>query len=295
MPVHRKRPTKNFTSIENRVLRDNRLSGEAKGLLAWLLSHGPNWKIIVRVIMREMQWGRDKTYRLLGRLCEVGYVYREQERDDKNGCFGEVCYYVYSDTESNPHLVTFDEPLPDLPLPEKSKASKERNKETQEIPPTPQLHRVRENDERRISSRESERTDNGGGCNTDFEECWNAYGPEPYMSKKAAQRVWRRMSVIERQQAHHAVTRYLADCKTNNRKRVNVVRYLRDKVYEGFPTTTRRPMVTLLPNSPEWQAWHRYMIERGQSVSFMESRAKAGIGYTATAKWPPDRDPNAKK
>jgi len=48
MPVCRERVTKNYTPISNRVLRDRRLKGEEKGLLAWLLSHDPHWKIIIR-------------------------------------------------------------------------------------------------------------------------------------------------------------------------------------------------------------------------------------------------------
>ena len=81
MSIRRERVTKNFTAISNRVLRDRRLKGEEKGLQVWLLSHDPDWKIIISVVMREMGWGRDKTYRLLKRLSQFGYVHRVQERD----------------------------------------------------------------------------------------------------------------------------------------------------------------------------------------------------------------------
>jgi Helix-turn-helix domain len=127
MPVCRERVTKNFTPIPNRALRDPRLKGEEKGLLAWLLTHDPHWKIVIPVIMREMGWGRDKAYRVLKRLCEFGYIQRAQERDPGSGAFGEVSYTVYSNPNSNSAYAAaiVEQPLPDSPLPEKPKASKE--------------------------------------------------------------------------------------------------------------------------------------------------------------------------
>jgi hypothetical protein len=300
MPIHRKRPTKHFTSIENRVLRDKNLNGEAKGLLAWLLTQHPNWKIIIPVVAREMQWGRDKTYRLLKRLQELGYIYREQERNNGTGSFGEVVYYVYSDTADNPHLP--DRPLPDLPLPENSKASKERSNKIQEIPPTPErdvrapgeqclAHHGAPGFDRQLPSVQEDKALKslaGQQNHVGFEKFWNAYGPEPYMSKTVAQRVWLKMSEADRQQAFLVLASYIADCKTSNRKRHNVARYLRDKIYQGYSKQAQRTAgFSLRPYSSQWQAWHDYMIARGDDVTFMESRAQQGHDFTATSQWPP--------
>jgi hypothetical protein len=302
MPIHRTRPTKNFTVIENHVLRDRRLNGELKGLLVWLLSHAPNWKIVIPAVMREMGWGRDKTYRLLRLLREFGYVYREQERDSRSGSFGEVVYFVYSDCTDNPHI-SLDGPVPDLPLPESSKATKRRNNKIQEIPLTPNLATLggaeeslpsRDATEDAKSFPTSEENNvcprNSNRLTVNFEKFWLAYGPETYMSKSKAKRYWRKMSEEEQRQALQAVSRYIADCKTNNRKRVNAWRYLCDRVYEGFLTTIRQTTVIMLPPySPEWQAWRRYKSERGESVAFMEHRARQGHAYAATEKWPPTK------
>ena len=43
--------------------------------------------------MREMGWGRNKTYNILKQLSEFGYINAMQERDPVSGAFGEVIYY----------------------------------------------------------------------------------------------------------------------------------------------------------------------------------------------------------
>jgi hypothetical protein len=107
MPIHRSRPKTHFTILRNAVIRDERLSGEDRGLLLWLLSHAHNWRVIIPVVMKNMRWGRDKTYRILRRLMELGYVERYQKRDKRSGAYGQMVYFVR------------DQPLPELPCPEK--------------------------------------------------------------------------------------------------------------------------------------------------------------------------------
>jgi hypothetical protein len=295
MPIYRGRPTKNYTVIDNRALRDPRLNGEEKGLLVWLLSHHPQWKIIISVVMREMRWGRDKTYRVLGHLLRLGYVHREQERDSKSGSFGEVVYYVYADTSNNPYVPS-DQPLPNFPHPESSKASKRRSKDSKETPPNPHFSANNRNQKRSTSEGATIRQrrlpiTSPDGQLVSFEKFWNAYAPEPYMSKLAAQRIWRRMSETERQQAYQCVSLYLGDCKSNSRKRVSGVRYLRDKVYDGYSTKQATAGVIVRPYSPQWQAWREHLIKRGERVGFMDSRAREGYGYAVASEWPPVEAP----
>jgi hypothetical protein len=180
MPVCRERVTKNFTMIPNRALRDRRLTGEEKGLLAWLLTHDPHWKFVIPVIMREMGWGRDKSYRVLKQLCEFGYIHRAQERDPGSGAFGALSYTVYSNPGSNSaHAAAIvEQPLPDSPLPEKSKASKERNKDSQETPPTPSSN----SEPAIVGPNESAIQQASKMLAPTFEQFWHAYAPDAYMS-----------------------------------------------------------------------------------------------------------------
>jgi hypothetical protein len=280
MPVCRERVTKNFTAISNRVLRDPRLKGEEMGVLVSLLSHDPHWKIIIPVIRREMGWGRDKVYRILKRLCELGYIQRAQERDPGSGAFGEVSYTVYSNPESNLtySAAIVEQPLPDSPLPENSKASKERNIDIQETPPTPSL-----------DFRPAIRGEASKKPTPMFEEFWRAYAPDPYMSRKKTERQWPRMSPTDRQKAFNSVPAYLADCRTKKRTRVSVVRYLRDKIWEGFSLTENTTtMPTIKPGSPEWNAWRDNLVAtQPRRVAFFDNQGREGKTYTVPSKWPP--------
>jgi hypothetical protein len=287
MPILRERVTKNFTTISNRVLRDRRLRGEEKGLLFWLLSHDRHWRIVIPVITREMGWGRDKTYRILKRLCELGYIQRAQERDPVSGAFGEVSYTVYSNPDSNLAYAgaIVQQPLPDSPLPEKSKASKERSIDSQETPPTPSL-----NSEQAI-----------GGLNKNAlqqtskelaptcEQFWQAYAPDAYMSRSKTERRWRRTSPADRQKAFSAVAAYLADCRTNNRKRMNIVGYLADRIWEGFSTAENTiTLPTIEPKSPEWNAWRNHFVAtQPHRVAFFDTLGREGKPYTVPSKLPP--------
>jgi hypothetical protein len=287
MPIRRERVTKNYTSISNRVVRDPRLKGEHTGLLVWLLSHDPNWKIIIPVIMRKMGWGRDKTYRILKQLSEFGYIQRAQERDSGSGSFGEVSYTVFSNPDENSEYAAaaFEQPLPDSPLPEKPKASKERNRERQKAPPTPSsnsnqpIDAVNENAVQ-INSKQSVPT---------FEQFWQAYSPDPYMSRNKTERQWRRMIPADRQKAYNAVSVYLADCLTKTRQRVSVVRYLGDKTWEGFSAAeTSITMTTIKPDSAEWAAWRKHLVATlPHRLEFFDHQGQEGKSYTVPSRWPP--------
>ena len=287
MPVRRERVTKNYTSIANRVVRDRRLKGEEKGLLVWLLSHDPNWKIIVPVVMREMGWGRDKTYRVLKRLSEFGYIHRTQERDRESGAFGEVCYTVYSNPDDNSEYAAtaFEQPFPDSPLPEKPKASKERSIDSQETPPTPSLNSDQPIDAVNENAIQQKYKQTAPA----FEQFWQAYSPDAYMSRRKTERKWDRMIPTDRQKAFTAVAAYLADCRAKNRKRLSIVRYLSDKIWEGFSTAeTATTMTTIQPGSQEWRAWRNYLVAmQPHCVRFFDHQGREGNTYTVPSKWPP--------
>jgi hypothetical protein len=292
MPVYRERLTKNFTVIDNRILRDPRLKGEVKGLLVWLLSHNSQWKIIIRVVMKEMGWGRDKVYRLLKHLSELGYVHRSQERDQRTGSFGDVIYSIYANPSHHPAFggtANAHTPLPDLPFPGKSKAPKRRNKEPKEIPPTPAVSDFELDSGRgaNIASHDPACNGNAQHRSPGFEQFWTAYQPDPYMSRHAAERKWQRMVEAHRQKAIELLPLYLADCKASGRKRVNTVRYLNERIWEGYSDTRRPSMVTLRPGSLQWAKWREHYLANGQSVSFMDARAAEGKIFEVPTEWPP--------
>lgn len=81
---------KNYTVLSNTTLADERLSWEARGLLAYLLSKPDNWRVSVKHLVKiSPNCGRVKTYRIIKELEDCGYLTQEQTHDD-GGKFGEM-------------------------------------------------------------------------------------------------------------------------------------------------------------------------------------------------------------
>jgi hypothetical protein len=72
-----------FTSIANEALEDARLSFRARGLLAWLLSKPDGWTVNSESIVDSGAEGRDAIRTALNELEKVGYLLRENVRNDK--------------------------------------------------------------------------------------------------------------------------------------------------------------------------------------------------------------------
>jgi hypothetical protein len=87
----------------------------------------------------------------------------------------------------------------------------------------------------------------------------------------------------------NAVAAYLVDCRTNNRKRVSVVRYLQDKTWAGFsPAENTTTMTTIKPGSPEWNAWrNHFVVTQPHRVAFFDTQGREDKPYTVPSKWPP--------
>lgn len=79
----------NYTVLPNAVLNDPRLSWEARGMLAYLLSKPDHWKVIVKALVKETKAKRDAVYRILNEIEDAGYITREQSHDE-TGQFVQV-------------------------------------------------------------------------------------------------------------------------------------------------------------------------------------------------------------
>ena len=69
-----------FTIISNVPLNDGRLSWEARGLLAWLISKPNTWIVNPKAIARRGRTGRDRVKRMLAELTANGYLVRTRHR-----------------------------------------------------------------------------------------------------------------------------------------------------------------------------------------------------------------------
>lgn len=117
MPIKRGRHEfdDHFTQIKNSWLRDERLSFKARGLLAYIESHTPEWEINVGWLATKSIEGKDALRSAIHELEVYGYLHREQE--NQGGRFGEVTW-------------TTQEPLAENPLAENPSLKKTINKNT---------------------------------------------------------------------------------------------------------------------------------------------------------------------
>lgn len=91
-------------------LQHEKISLQAKGLLAMLLSFPDDWTINMRDIISRSRNGRDATRAALKELIELGYVYSEHIRDPKtNRCYGSR-YYVTDEPTPKSRKTGFQSP-----------------------------------------------------------------------------------------------------------------------------------------------------------------------------------------
>lgn len=73
-----KLPTDHFTIVPNSYVRDNSLSWEARGLLAWLMSHAASFKVTEESMIEAGSFGRDGVRRMVRELESCGYLRRDK-------------------------------------------------------------------------------------------------------------------------------------------------------------------------------------------------------------------------
>ncbi len=90
----------NFTMAPNRVLRDPSLSLKAKGLLVYLMSHAPGYRLSAEQIIAESSDGRDAVRAGMGELEKAGWLQRQPLRDAHGRAVGVD--YIVTEPGDNP-------------------------------------------------------------------------------------------------------------------------------------------------------------------------------------------------
>jgi hypothetical protein len=91
--IIKRRKTKEFVTLDNRLVRDRRLKLDEHGLLHYLLSLPDDWEISREQIAKYWDIGRDKLTRMFRRLQQCGWVQLERVHA-KDGTFLGVRWIV---------------------------------------------------------------------------------------------------------------------------------------------------------------------------------------------------------
>ena len=118
---------KGFVVLFRSAAQDGRLSLEARGLFALMVSLPEDWEYTVSGLAVKAGCGREKVRRLLKELQTVGYLIREQSHDP-GGKFGGNVYVLQDEAPlpENPSNGDGEKP----PLPENTVNGESRQRET---------------------------------------------------------------------------------------------------------------------------------------------------------------------
>jgi hypothetical protein len=237
--IIRRKHNGNFTIIPNDVLNDEALSYDAVGLLCYLLSKPDDWTVQIEHLRHRGGIGRDKTYKLIGQLCDVGYIGKQPVRDPETKAFTSHEYVVYDRPfPENPEVGNSwgeGEPLPEKPYPEKPyPANQDHNKNGKSVS-TELDPRSDEPGDCSEASPSKPKTRKRVSYTPDFEAFWKAYPTTANMPKAEAFKEWQRLDLVDRQAATASLPVFKRDlAKEEWRKPVYACRYLKQRRFEGF-------------------------------------------------------------
>lgn len=130
MAIIRTKRTKNFTVLNNDLIRDSRLSFKARGLLQYMLSMPDDWKFYVSELAKHScKEGESAINTGLEELEELGYMRRIQRRES-NGKFGAVDWEVFDEPAFSPEV---ENPLAEKPTAGKPLADNRQLLNTNEL------------------------------------------------------------------------------------------------------------------------------------------------------------------
>ena len=88
------RQGRRYAAIPNAAMRDDRVSIDARGMLALLMTYADDWTFRRDHLMKVSGIGRDRFQRIMGELEDRGYVRRDRERGEDGRVSGSTWIIV---------------------------------------------------------------------------------------------------------------------------------------------------------------------------------------------------------
>ncbi|HUX64322.1 hypothetical protein [Sulfuricella sp.] len=135
---------RDFTVLNNKIIRDDRLSWKATGLLVWLLHLSPEWKLYLTAIKKFKKDGSESTRSGLQELMNIGYV---QVKEIREGGRYKGTEWIITDNpgtltnkgipprSGNPNTVTPEAALPRTGNPQLINTNSTRTKNNKSLNP----------------------------------------------------------------------------------------------------------------------------------------------------------------
>ena len=119
MTIFRVQHNKNYTTVNNTICKDNRISWKAKGIWLYAFSRPDTWQFHLNDLINHSTDGKDAVTAGLKELEHAGYLKRSRIRDE-NGLLGKSEWTFheipFTDTyEPKPDYPILDKPILDNP------------------------------------------------------------------------------------------------------------------------------------------------------------------------------------
>jgi DNA-binding MarR family transcriptional regulator len=282
MPIIRSKTESNYFVMHNATAQDQRLSWEARGMLAYLLSKPEGWKTNLTDLTRQTGAGKDKCRRVLDELISAGYVERIEVRT--SGKFARYDFHVY-DTAQGAKPATIDAKTADTPEAAKPEAVKPE-------PANPTLIKNRD-----IQNTDLENTEESlcaesapGGYPEAFENFWlpimsaKAFHKTPLGNKREAFNEWERHAKqIPPDDLRAAWTAYLAECRRSDTSTKHVCRWIK---YRGWENDYGPPMsVEDMARAARMEKWRREdegHQDRNRELGYQDTGKRSLAGQSQT-------------
>ena len=101
----REKKERDYTVINNTILKDTRISWKAKGLFCYLLSLPKDWNICMNDLQNRAKDGIDGLKSAVKELKEYGYLIQKRNKDEKGRFLKTVYIIVENPQVENPQLL----------------------------------------------------------------------------------------------------------------------------------------------------------------------------------------------